>query len=85
MNGKADSDEGYVLNAKGDQRHTNNQQVQQVEVVSTEGSFVQEGSKGHHLDGGDPTVKDKGGSHSCLTLSVFSRILCETKCVCMVI
>lgn len=41
--------EWYVLNAEGDQRHTNHQQVQKVEVVSTEGSFMKKRSKRCHL------------------------------------
>lgn len=40
----------YVLYAKGHQRDSNDEQVQQVEVVSAKRSFVQERTVGRHLD-----------------------------------
>lgn len=49
----------YVLNAKGHQRHTNNQQVQKVKVVSAERSFVKECAKRCHLDRDETKVRTK--------------------------
>lgn len=39
----------YSLNAKGDQRHSHHQQVQEVEIVPAESSFMKEGSVRRHL------------------------------------
>lgn len=79
----------YVLNAEGDQRHANDQQVQKVEVVSTKRPFMQKGSERCHLDrrqrerrlGGKTVVTShfiSASSSTVLTVGCRKRMFSET-------
>lgn len=48
----------YSLNTKGDQRNSNHQQVQEVEIIPAECSFVEKSSVCCHLMGRTEGVKD---------------------------
>ena len=58
----------YSLQEEGGERHTDDQQVQEIEGVSTEGAAVQESSVDRHLD---TREEEEQRLHTRLMLNVF--------------
>ena len=58
----------HSLQEEGRQRHTDDQQVQEIEGVSTEGAAVQESSVDRHLD---TREEEEQRLHTRLMLNVF--------------
>lgn len=80
----------HSLYSRGDEGHADHHQVQNIEIVSTEWTFMEEGSIGCHLSGvkvhmlesnkeESQLSKIEGSDTNCLTFNTVLNSICNFK------